>query len=135
MFAGTVENETQTSLHYGCGLLTSCQGRAWGRASSLSKLDARLEDADMIHSESAPRNLVTMNSSVELSDVRSGARLHVTLAYPADCDLVADSVSVFEPLGTELLGRHVGDIVSFGNRQCRINEIIYQPESAGAWHL
>jgi regulator of nucleoside diphosphate kinase len=116
-------------------LLTSCEGRAWGRASSLSTLEARLEDADMIHSKSAPRNLVTMNSSMELSDVGSGARRRVTLVYPADCDLVADGVSVFEPLGADLLGCHVGDIVSFGNRQCRINGILFQPESAGAWHL
>jgi regulator of nucleoside diphosphate kinase len=116
-------------------LLTSREGRAWGHARSLSTLNARLEDADVIHSDRVPRSLVTMNSTVELSDVRSGARRRVTLAYPPNCDLVADSVSVFEPLGTELLGCHIGDIVSFGNRECRVNEIIYQPESALAWHL
>jgi hypothetical protein len=57
------------------------------------------------------------------------------LTYPADCELVPDSVSVFEPLGTELLGSHIGDIVSFENRLCHVNKILYQPELAGAWHL
>ena len=116
-------------------LLTSCEGRAWGRASCLSTLNDRLEDAEAIDSHRAPTSLVTKNSTVELLDVRSGGRRCVTLAYPADCDLVPDSASVFEPLGTELLGSHIGDIVSFGNRQCRVHKILYQPESAGAWHL
>jgi transcription elongation GreA/GreB family factor len=115
-------------------LLTSCEARAWGRARSVSALNARLEDADAIDSKSTPTSLVTMNSTVELLDVRSGRRC-VTLAYPADCELVPDSVSVFEPLGTELLGSHIGDIFSFGNQQYRVNAILYQPESAGAWHL
>jgi regulator of nucleoside diphosphate kinase len=101
----------------------------------LSTLNARLEDAEAIDSNRTPASLVTMNSTVELLDARSGRRRCVTLAYPADCELVPDSVSVFEPLGTELLGSHIGDIVSFGNQQCRVNAILYQPESAGAGHL
>lgn len=116
-------------------LLTSCEARAWGHARSLSALNARLEDADAIDSKSTPTSLVTMNSTVELLDVRSGRRKCVTLAYPADCELVPDSVSVFEPLGTELVGSHIGDIVSFENGQCRVDAILYQPESVGAWHL
>jgi regulator of nucleoside diphosphate kinase len=116
-------------------LLTSCEARAWGRARCLSTLNARLEDAEAIDSNRTPTSLVTMNSNVELLDVRSGRRRCVTLAYPADCELVPDSVSVFEPLGTELLGSHIGDMVSFGNQQYRVNAILYQPESAGAWHL
>jgi transcription elongation GreA/GreB family factor len=116
-------------------LLETCEGRAWGRANCLRTLDARLEDADFIDSTQTPRNLVTMNSIVELTDVSSGDRRQVTLAYPADCDLVPDSVSVFEPLGTQLLGSQVGDVVSYGKGEGCITRIIFQPESAGARHL
>jgi regulator of nucleoside diphosphate kinase len=101
----------------------------------LRTLDARLEDAEAITRQQTPSCLVTMNSTVELLDVRSGDRGRVTLVYPADSSLVSDSVSVFEPLGTQLLGSQIGDVLSNGKRQMRITRILYQPETAGDYHL
>jgi regulator of nucleoside diphosphate kinase len=72
---------------------------------------------------------------VELLDVRSGDRRRETLVYPADNSLVSDGVSVFEPLGTQLLGSQVGDLLSNGKKQMRVTRIIYQPETAGDYHL
>jgi regulator of nucleoside diphosphate kinase len=116
-------------------ILTSSEGRAWGRRNGLGALEERLEDARSVESEKTPRNLVTMNSVVELMDVESGNRRQVALTYPKDCDLVPNSVSVLEPLGTQLLGSQLGDIVSFGDCQDRVAQIIFQPEAAGARHL
>jgi regulator of nucleoside diphosphate kinase len=116
-------------------LLSSGEGRAWGKATCLKTLDARLEDAKAVTRQQTPRCLVTMNSTVELLDVRSGDRRRVTLVYPADSSLVSESVSVFEPLGTQLLGSQIGDVLSNGERQMRVTRIIYQPELAGDYHL
>jgi regulator of nucleoside diphosphate kinase len=76
-----------------------------------------------------------MNSTIELIEVRSGERRHVTLVYPEDGELVPNSISVFEPLGTQMLGSEIGEVVSDGKRQFRITRMLYQPETAGARHL
>jgi regulator of nucleoside diphosphate kinase len=116
-------------------LLSSCEGRAWARASCLSELDARLEDAKAVALEQTPRYLVTMNSTVELMDIHSGKRRRVTLAYPEDCELVCHSVSVFDRLGIQLLGSEIGDVVHDGTRRFCVTQILYQPETAGDHHL
>jgi regulator of nucleoside diphosphate kinase len=116
-------------------LLASREGRAWGKPSCLRTLDARLEEAEAVNREETPSSLVTMNSTVRLLDVHSGDRRPVTLVYPGDRDLKSDGISVFDPLGTQLLGSHVGDMLSSGKRKFRVTQILYQPETAGASHL
>ena len=116
-------------------LLSSREGRAWARASCLSALDARLEDATAIALDETPGCLVTMNSTVELTDIRSGKRRRVTLAYPEDCELVSNSVSVFDRLGIQLLGSEIGDVLYDGTRRLCVTQILYQPETAGDHHL
>lgn len=116
-------------------LLTSREGRIWGRARNVRILDARLEDAAPVKTRETPQGLVTMNSTVELLDLLSGERRLVTLAYPEDCEFLADGVSVLDPLGIELLGRQIGDTVCQDTRRLRITRIAYQPEAAGALHL
>jgi regulator of nucleoside diphosphate kinase len=47
--------------------------------------------------------------------------------------------SILAPLGTALLGFRVGDVVDWqmpaGTRKLRIDEILYQPEASGDYHL
>lgn len=116
-------------------LLTSPEGRVWGHARAIRILDVRLEDAERVADDQAPQGLVTMNSTVELTDIASGKRRRVTLAYPEDCEFMPDGISVLDPLGVELLGRRIGETVVKGGRKFRINTIVYQPEAAGALHL
>jgi regulator of nucleoside diphosphate kinase len=90
-------------------------------------------------SQLAPESLVTMNTEVKLVDLATGKERIVTLVYPDDIDLVTDGVSISEPLGTALLGCQVGDVIQCRGEQCqrryRVDEVIYQPEHAGASHL
>ncbi len=116
-------------------LMTSGEGRAWGRPNCFRVLDDRLEDAESIGWSNAPKNLVTMNSTVELVDESSDAQIRATLVYPEDVDMVSSSISVLEPLGTQLLGSRVGDIVVGRGGRYRIQRIVFQPEKAGAAHL
>jgi regulator of nucleoside diphosphate kinase len=50
-----------------------------------------------------------------------------------------ESISILEPMGTALLGCRVGDIVEFAEgdvkRFLRVENLLYQPESAGDFHL
>jgi transcription elongation GreA/GreB family factor len=106
--------------------------RTWGRTRCLGALNARLEDAKAVAFKPPPRCLVTVNSTVELTNVRSG---NVTLAYPEDCELVSNSVSVFDRLGVRLLGGEIGDLLYDGTRRRCVTQILYQPETAGDHHL
>jgi regulator of nucleoside diphosphate kinase len=59
--------------------------------------------------------------------------------FPADANYEEGKISILAPLGTALLGYRVGDVVYWhvprGVRQLRIDEILYQPEAAGHYHL
>lgn len=112
------------------------EDRAWGNARWRDELRAILEKSRPVEAELAPENLVTMNTCVTLVDVDTGERRTHTLVYPEYFDLLPDAVSILDPLGTALIGCQPGDVVQCPcGRRCRVAEIIYQPEYAGAWRL
>ena len=119
-------------------LLTTSAGRAWGTLQTVGELETLLEEASSVDSEDAPETLVTMNTTVKLVDLDSGARRTVTLVYPQDVCEVPHAASIVEPLGVALIGCQAGDVVQCPDEpghNFRIVEIVYQPECAGAHHL
>jgi regulator of nucleoside diphosphate kinase len=120
-------------------LLNSTEAAAYGNPRLRLNLEAKVEEAEAIPVTRAPRTLVTMNSTVVLVDVSSGARRTCTLVYPDDRDWIPHSVGVLQQSGQCILGRSVGDIVQLTegaiSRRFRIESILYQPEAAGASHL
>ena len=86
-----------------------------------------------------PANVVTMNSTVRVTNIDTNETSDVTLVFPWDADYASGRISVLAPLGTALLGYAVGDVVVWevpaGTRHLRIEKIVYQPESAGDFHL
>lgn len=120
-------------------LLVSRETAGFGNSRSQFELETSLEEADTISAELAPRELVTINSTVGLVDAESGERQLCTLVYPEDRDLVRNGVGVLQRLGLGLLGRRVGDVVKVsGGAQTRtfhIESLLYQPEAAGDTHL
>jgi transcription elongation GreA/GreB family factor len=104
-------------------LLTARECRAWGRPQCLSALSSRLELAEEIPKGHVARNVVKMNSKIILTELESNRRRQVTLAYPQDCDSFNDGVSVFDPLGLELIGSAVGDVVTNGDAKFRVTSV------------
>ncbi len=102
----------------------------------LDWLNEQLEQAHACESSEVPGDLVTMNSQVELKDLRSGTTRTATLVYPGadDCG-DGDSVSVFEPTGLALLGSRVGDVLGWSDpdrsHTAHVAKLRYQPEAAG----
>lgn len=85
------------------------------------------------------RDVVTMHSQVRVRDLRLDETDVYTLVYPDEADLESGRVSVLAPIGTALLGARVGQVVRFeapsGTRRLRVEQILYQPEAAGDYHL
>jgi regulator of nucleoside diphosphate kinase len=116
-------------------LLNCAETAAMTPRRSRFALEARLEDAQAIPVDAAPRSLVTMNSTLRLTDLDSGTQRVCRLVYPDDRDLFPQSVGVFQPLGLRLLGRQVGESIQLPvngqTKRFRIDSILYQPEAAG----
>jgi transcription elongation GreA/GreB family factor len=103
-----------------------------------AKLESVLEETTSIQDDVAPATLVTMNTTVELVNLESGAHRSVTLVYPedsagsggrSDSGTVKHRTNRFQE----------GDVVRYPEREpaCwfRVAKIVYQPERAGAWQL
>lgn len=105
----------------------------------LEDLAREIERGTEVRPQEIPLDVVTMNSKVRVTDVDAGSTHTYTIVFPADADYEKGKISILAPLGTALLGFRVGDIVDWnmprGVRRLRIEEIIYQPEAAGDFHL
>ena len=79
-----------------------------------------------------------MNSVVRLRDLDSGETEEYELVYPADADVSLNRISILAPIGTAILGYRLGDVIEWpvpaGLRRFRVDEVLYQPERAGALH-
>ena len=112
--------------------------RASGRARTdhLAALADRLRRSATVSSRAIPRNVVTLNSRVALTDLDSRTRLVCTVADPHDATVVGGRTSVAGPAGIALLGKRVGQVIQWRlgakPRRFRIEQVLYQPEAAGA---
>lgn len=101
----------------------------------LSELEQELAGARTIDSSEVPPDVVTMNSTVELSDLDTGETTNYTLVYPREADVLNNRISVLAPVGTAILGYRVGDVVRYpapkGMVRLRIDNLLYQPERVG----
>ena len=104
-----------------------------------TRLDKQLTGAKMVSQEIISRDIITMNSRVLLKDVVRGTEAELTITYPQHADHRERKVSVFSSIGMALLGKQVGEVVSWkvpaGNGQFEILKVTYQPEAVGDFSL
>ena len=105
----------------------------------LRNLARELARAKIVPPERIPPDVVTMNSRVVLRDLNSDETMTYTLVFPKDADIDAGAISILAPVGTAIIGYAVGDVIEWpvpgGTRRIRIEQILYQPEAAGDFHL
>ncbi|MGE5644624.1 MAG: nucleoside diphosphate kinase regulator [Acidobacteriota bacterium] len=101
----------------------------------LDTLEQELDRAEVVEPDAIPRDVVTMNSEVQLKDLDSGEIRVYRLIFPSQ-NRTENSVSVLAPIGTAMLGYRVGDVIQWqvpkGMRRLKVMRVIYQPEAAGA---
>jgi regulator of nucleoside diphosphate kinase len=112
------------------------------RGAYVNALERELRRADLVEPVAVPADVVTMNSRLrvrEAGPAGRGRRHVLTIVYPHHRGRDPGDLSALAPLGTALLGRHVGDHVrcrATGRpRVLAIEAILYQPEAAGDLHL
>lgn len=104
-----------------------------GYQSHLFDLLLGLHRACIVRPAEVPRDVVTMDSVVELADANTEEREMFTLVYPESENIAENMLSILAPLGTAILGCRVGEVVSTEfpigtTRTIRVGEIVYQPE-------
>ncbi|HEY6083387.1 MAG TPA: nucleoside diphosphate kinase regulator [Chitinophagaceae bacterium] len=117
------------------------QGKSLGTLSvgSLEKIGEELKKARIIEQAKIPADVVTMNSKVEITDMATHRKMTLQLTYPDSADIKQQKISVFAPVGTALIGYRAGDEIAWevpgGKKVFKINNVVYQPEAAGDFHL
>ena len=105
----------------------------------VSHLYKGLVTAKMLPQVNISSDVVTMNSRILLKDILMEREAEVTITYPQDADNRERKISIFSTIGAALLGRQVGDVVSWrtptGMGQFEILEVVYQPEAVGDYSL
>lgn len=105
----------------------------------LRGLQAELLQARVVAPKDVPPDVVTMNSKARLRDLETGEEVTYTLVFPDQASIEQGRISVVAPVGTAMLGHRVGDEfewqVPAGLVRLRVEEVLYQPEAAGHYHL
>ena len=108
-------------------------------APCLDSFRAGLRRSRVVPSSNVPSDVITMNSRFALLDPRADGAICYTLVYPEEEAPQQGKVSVLSPMGMALLGARVGDEVCWisanGPEVATVERLVYQPESAGSFHL
>jgi regulator of nucleoside diphosphate kinase len=103
--------------------------------SSVEELERHLGEAEILPSAHIGPDVATMNSEVRVTDLDTGETFGFRLVFPRAANAGAGSISVLAPLGMAVLGRSVGEEITWkvpeGSRRLRLDDVVYQPERAG----
>ena len=130
---------TESDLRRLCNVVATELALDGGSNRHLAELIAELQRAEIVASDEVPDDVVTMNSTVVLRDLETDEVETYTLVYPNHADIARNRLSVLAPVGTAILGYHVGDVIRWrvpsGVRRLRVDEVLFQPERVGAFNL
>lgn len=105
----------------------------------LDSLEEELERAEVVQQKDIPADVITMRSTVRLKDLDTGEEMTYQLTFPTEANFDEGKISVLAPIGTAMIGYRHGDVIDWevpsGVRRLRVEEVLYQPESKGEYHL
>jgi regulator of nucleoside diphosphate kinase len=104
-------------------------------AGSVDWLERHLDEAEVTPAGHIEPDVVTMSSQVLVTDLDSGETFDFQVVFPRAADSASGKISVLAPLGMAVLGRRVGQQVTWqvpaGLRRLRVDSVLYQPEREG----
>ncbi|EXJ11354.1 MULTISPECIES: nucleoside diphosphate kinase regulator [Nitrincola] len=76
-------------------------------------LRSELARAEVLPVDAMPADVVRMNSTVTFEVEESGKQFHLTLCYPHEINGRTETLSIFAPIGSALLGLSVGQTIDW----------------------
>ena len=105
----------------------------------LDSLEEELERAEVVQQKDIPADVITMRSTVRLKDLDTSEVVTYQLTFPTEANFDEGKISVLAPIGTAMIGYRHEDVIEWevpsGVRRLRVEEVLYQPESKGDYHL
>ena len=102
------------------------QAKTISRIRFLQKI---LEHSRVIDTGALPKDMVTLLSVVEFTNISTNTRMKFQIVSPHEMDLEAGKISLKSPIGAALMGKKVGEIaeaqVPSGTLRLRIESITY----------
>ncbi len=105
---------------------------------NLNMLLEQISRAKPVDQRKIKSNIVTINSRFILRDLGTGMKEEFYLVLPKDADPKQNRISVFSSLGSRILGSSIGTVIKGSkspNQYLSIENITYQPEASGDYHL
>ena len=105
------EARAQGDLSENCGYRAarSAQAKAISRIRYLQNI---LKYSRIIDESQLPKDRVTLLSTVEFTNLATNARMTFTIVSPHEMKLEEGKISLKSPIGSALMGRRVGDVVT-----------------------
>ena len=120
-------------------LIGSLRATRYADEDGLDRLEGELARGKVVAPAKVSADVVTMNSVVTLRDTDSGDSITCRLVFPDQASPSENRVSILAPVGMAILGYRAGDRVEWpvpgGMRRISVENIVYQPEAAGDFHL
>jgi regulator of nucleoside diphosphate kinase len=105
----------------------------------LDRLEEELDRAEVVQQKDIPADVITMRSTVRVKDLDTGEEMIYRLVFPTEANYDEARISVLAPIGTAMLGYSRGDVIEWqvpaGVRRLSVEDVLYQPESMGEYHL
>ena len=105
----------------------------------LDRLEEELDRAEVIQQQDIPADVITMRSTVRVKDLDTSEEIIYRLVFPTEANYDQGKISVLAPIGTAMLGYRGGDVIEWqvpsGVRRLSVQEVLYQPEAKGEYHL
>ena len=90
------------------GILAAAGQRSHRDQEHLLDLQDEIERARVVEFEEIPEDVGTLDSTVTVRDVATGACSDYIVVSPSQADVASGRISVLAPLGTALLGYRAG---------------------------
>lgn len=112
---------------------------AFKDSTTLFTLEKELSRSTVVPSNEIPPNVITMNSTFILRDLKTKEIITYSLVYPEDANVFDGKLSIMSPIGTAVLGYGEGDTFEWevpeGSVTYLVEEILFQPEATGNYEL
>ena len=124
-------------------LLRKCiravEGRHTTRFDEIQLLKRKISSAYKVNPQDVPRDVVTMNSFVELHRCNTNTTFTIKLVFPEFENIKESKISIFSALGVAIFSEKVGDDVVYrtwkNENHIKITDVIFQPEANGNYYV
>ncbi len=115
------------------------EGRHTTKFNEIQMLKKKISTASRVKPQDMPRNIVTMNSFVEIKRSSTGSAFTIKLVFPEYENIRESRISIFSALGAAIFSEKVGGEVVYrtwkNENHIKIIDVIFQPEANGNYYV